>query len=655
MELILDIVELNQSRVIGDPGRIRQIASNLVGNAIKFTEHGEVVIKAGLKEHDDSHWRFELTISDTGIEIKPEDQDKLFSAFEKVDASTTRHYGGTGLGLAIVKRLCHLMGGDVSMTSGIGEGSQFTCHLLLGKSKRSQRIMPRVDIHGLEVLVVDDNKTNREVLEGQLLHWGAKVTLASSAKQALSICEEREKDPHQSFFKIALLDYQMPSMDGVALGKILSEDERYKSMKLIMMTSMSFQGDAAKMAKIGFSGYFPKPATTSDLFDAMNVIVEDGQALAEAEPLLTRHYLNSLNRDGDIHIGDNGKIDWPAGSSILIVEDNRTNQMVAQDILRLAGLESDVAANGQLALEELQNHADKSRYNLILMDCQMPVMDGYQTTENIRRGNGGDENQAIPIIAMTAGAMKGDKEKCIAAGMNDYLTKPVDSDALIKKIVNWVFHGGQETYDEDYSDEVSDISATDIHKNLDWNRAQALSRVKNQTVILFRLIESFIEDHVTRLEQIRNSIARRDFVTLKKLVHTEKGVAANLSASKLQNLCVTLEKAIESKDLDKINDLFEAIEEASVVLLKLFNEYLADNLNETRVVDIGDESLSELLEKMKRKLEDSMFIEVEELEKLKYFAESSEMDSRLHEVSDLIGQFEFQDAQQVIEDILEQL
>ncbi|TQV71025.1 response regulator [Aliikangiella marina] len=659
LELILDIVGLNQSRVIGDPGRIRQIASNLVGNAIKFTEQGEVLIKAGLTELDEDNWRLDLMVSDTGIGIKQADQDKLFNAFEQVDASTTRHYGGTGLGLAIVKRLCRLMGGDVSMSSTLGMGSEFSCHIQLGKSKRSERILPRVDIRDLEVLVVDDNKTNREVLQGQLLNWGANVTLASSAEEALTICEKRFQDEQQQNFKIALVDYQMPKMDGVALGKKLRDEKRYQSMKLVMMTSMSFQGDAARMAKIGFSGYFPKPATTSDLFDALNVIVEDGEALAEAEPLLTRHYLNSLAREETDHLSADGEIDWPPDTTILIVEDNRTNQMVAQDILKLSGLESDVAANGQLALEQLQSYSNPSGYTMVLMDCQMPVMDGYETTKNIRDGHAGENNRSIPIIAMTAGAMKGDKEKCIKAGMNDYLTKPVDADALINKIVSWVFHQGKAKEVPFFEkvkvdDRVKEGAEEEL--SVDWDQPSALKRVKQQTLILVRLVESFIEDHVTRLEQIRAAIAQRDFATLKKIVHTEKGVAANLSANKLHKLCVALENAVEAQNEAETNRLFELIEESSVVLLQLFNQFLADNLDASAEIQItADESLASLLESIKQKLDDSMFIELEELEKLKRFAQGSQGDNRLIELSDLISRFEFQEAKQAIEVIMKQV
>jgi signal transduction histidine kinase len=256
IELIIDAVNIKETLVNGDPGRLRQILTNIVSNAIKFTDEGEIVIQGSLIEHDNERWRFNCVIKDTGIGIPKDKQKLLFDEFTQVDASTTREYGGTGLGLAIVQKFCQLMEGDISVKSNIGKGSQFEINVLIKKSANSTQIMPQVDVSKLHIIIVDDNETNRKVLKGQLELWGVNATEAVDGHQFLEICEQRFSDTSTPFFDIALLDMQMPAMDGEQLGKILQKDERFKAMKLVMMTSMAARGDANHFAEIGFSAYF---------------------------------------------------------------------------------------------------------------------------------------------------------------------------------------------------------------------------------------------------------------------------------------------------------------------------------------------------------------------------------------------------------------
>jgi CheY-like chemotaxis protein len=417
LELILDLSRITQPMVKGDPGRVRQVITNLVGNAIKFTEQGEVVISAQLTELEENRLQLQCSISDTGIGIPTDKLDSLFNSFTQVDASTTRKYGGTGLGLAIVSQLCQLMNGQVSVTSEPGAGSCFSVTLELETSDKTNFSRPQVEIKDCPILIVDDNATNREVLRGQLEVWGAHVTEASDGHSCLSILEQHALTP----FKIAILDMQMPGMNGATLGRTIREDARWDHTKMIMMTSMSERGDAQYFADLGFAAYFPKPATTSDLFDALAIVLDDGEALQQAQPLLTRHHIHSIRE----HTA-------PLQGRILLAEDNTINQEVALGVLADMGLNADVAANGLEVLEALRLAPEPTLYDLILMDCQMPEMDGYAATEAIRRGDAGPHYSELTIIAMTANAMKGDKEKCIASGMNNYLTKPIDGYALEK-------------------------------------------------------------------------------------------------------------------------------------------------------------------------------------------------------------------------------
>ncbi|ESP90783.1 MULTISPECIES: PAS domain-containing hybrid sensor histidine kinase/response regulator [Pseudoalteromonas] len=427
IELVLDIVKVDSSVVKGDPSRLRQILSNLVGNAIKFTDEGEIIIRAELTEVQ-GNLRLDCSIIDSGIGIPLSKQHKLFETFSQVDSSTTRKYGGTGLGLSIVKKLCELMGGSIGVKSDEGHGSEFYFSIMLEAGEQNNRSMPKFDISKLELLIVDDNRTNRTVLRDQLEIWGAKVTEASSAIEALSQCEARLKDPNKTLFDIALLDMQMPVMDGAQLGEEMQSDPRLNSIKLIMMTSMGHQGDAAYFAKRGFSGYFPKPATTTDLYNALSVVGEDGEALANAKPIVTSHYLKSFRENEDTE-----NLVWDPQPRLLLAEDNHVNQIVTTSMLKKLGIEFvDVVTNGQEAINALRHCQHSNPYDLVLMDCQMPEMDGYEATGNIRKGQAGNGNQDITIIALTANAMSGDEKKCRDAGMDDYLTKPIQPTTLMQ-------------------------------------------------------------------------------------------------------------------------------------------------------------------------------------------------------------------------------
>ncbi|CAH9050035.1 Sensor histidine kinase RcsC [Pseudoalteromonas holothuriae] len=437
LELVLDMTKVDESEVRGDPSRLRQILTNLVSNAIKFTEHGEVVVTASLVKTDSDCLRFECQVRDTGIGISKSKQNKLFDSFSQVDASTTRKYGGTGLGLAIVKKLCELMGGSVSISSEIGKGSCFSFDVLMKHSIGSTQVLPSVEMSQLHILVVDDNHTNREVLIGQLQHWGAQVSQASSGQQALQTCE-RYLNEHGACFDIAFLDMQMPTMDGAMLGSAIRQNPKLNDMKLVMMTSMGSHGDEHYFAKLGFAAYFPKPATTFDLFAALSIVADNGEALAKAKPLVTSGYIQALKKNNAV---DPERVEWSESIRILLAEDNQVNQIVATSMLKKLGLNMvDVAADGQEVLSMLEQRQEDDRYHLLIMDCQMPELDGYEATRAIRNGEAGLYYKNVNIIAMTANAMVGDKNKCLEAGMDDYIAKPIGQEILLEKLMDWLPH-----------------------------------------------------------------------------------------------------------------------------------------------------------------------------------------------------------------------
>jgi signal transduction histidine kinase/CheY-like chemotaxis protein len=431
VEIILDLTGIQISSVKSDPGRIRQILTNILSNAIKFTDQGEIIISATLAPSKKANYFiFHCKIQDTGIGIPADKLSLLFRSFSQVDASTTREYGGTGLGLSITKKLCNLLGGDVKVSSEEAIGSCFEITCLVQKSEISMIEAHPVECSPLNILIVDDNKANREVLRAQLESWGVTVTEAQNGEEALRHCAKCFSTLNKPLFDLALLDMQMPVMNGELLARSIRANEKYNQMKIIIMTSMDEQGNANYYAKFGVNAYFPKPATTFDLQNVVAIAKSDSKVPIPANKTNDKKIVNKAD------IAEmKGK--WPAGTHVLLVEDNRVNQMVALSVLKNIGLEADLANNGIEAINRIKEATTSKPYTIVIMDCQMPQMDGYEATRKIRSGYVGPENISIPIIAMTANAMQGDKQKCIDAGMNDYLTKPIQPLVLLEKLKNW--------------------------------------------------------------------------------------------------------------------------------------------------------------------------------------------------------------------------
>ncbi|WDE00435.1 response regulator [Thalassomonas actiniarum] len=510
LEIILDVSNIKFSHVKGDPGRVRQVLTNLVSNAIKFTAKGEILICAEVFEQNEKQVNFSCSVTDTGIGIPEEKLTAIFDSFTQVDASTTREYGGTGLGLAISKQLCQLMQGDIKVSSNAGHGSCFSFDIILELSECSSVFIPKIDVKNVDLLIVDDNQTNRLVLKEQLELWGARVTEAEDGLAALALLQRQERPD----FKVAFLDMQMPYMDGAELGRRIRESSELDMLKLVMMTSMASRGDASYFAGIGFDGYFPKPATLSDLFDTLALVLNDEKPPPGERPLITHHYLQGLNYDQQkLQVSEHLKQEKADSESIkdcrvLLVEDNRVNQEVAGHILAEYGIHADIANDGLEALTSLKMAQQDTPYDLILMDCQMPEMDGYQATREIRRGAGGEMHTKIPIIAMTANAMKGDKEKCLEAGMSDYLAKPIQAEFLKKKLLAW--------YKSDIKEQAGKLSKPVVKEpvklNADlpcqeqvklslagsttiiWSKQDLLARINHNTGFEHKLLQLFLAE-----------------------------------------------------------------------------------------------------------------------------------------------------------------
>jgi CheY-like chemotaxis protein len=388
----------------GDPGRIRQVLTNLLGNAIKFTERGEVVVRVTVEATPSSeHVQLRFEVRDTGIGIAQANVARLFEAFTQADGSTTRKYGGTGLGLAISKRLVELMGGRIGVTSAPGEGSTFWFTARLRIQSHGVAESPsRTDLEGRYVLVVDDNETNRIILRHQLAAWGVRTRLVSCGSDALVALQEAAATGCR--FDVAIIDHQMPGMDGMALARAIRIRRDAAETRIIMMTSIGNPAPADQLAATGIDVCLTKPVKQARIRECLAQVLAAGSHAVSAAPVA------------------GGATPAPVTlGHVLVAEDNGVNQRVAQLHLRRLGYVVDVVGNGAEAVDAV----GKVPYDVVLMDCQMPEMDGYEATRTIR-----SQGRDIPIIAMTANALKGDRERCLEAGMDDYISKPVDMQQL---------------------------------------------------------------------------------------------------------------------------------------------------------------------------------------------------------------------------------
>jgi signal transduction histidine kinase/DNA-binding response OmpR family regulator/PAS domain-containing protein len=519
------------SLVRGDPGRLRQILINLGNNAIKFTARGEVAVECRLSSESDGQIKVLFEVRDTGIGIPQDRIGLLFSAFQQVDASTTRRFGGTGLGLAISKRLAERMGGEIGVTSVEGRGSTFWFTAVFGKQPRRERLGGNLpaDFRRVRILVVDDNATNRLILAEQLASWGVRHVEAESAVRAVDLLRaaRAEGDP----FRVAITDMQMPGTDGESLGRTIKADPGLCDTHLVMMSSYGQRGDARRLKDVGFSAYLVKPVKQAQLRDCLAVVLGGDDATAETPDvaLVTRHTLHEARRS---------KV------RILLAEDNLTNQQVALAVLSKLGYSADTAANGQEAIRALE----KVPYDIAFMDVQMPLMDGLEATRAIRSGKTGVLNPRIPIIAMTAHALKGDREICLEAGMDDYISKPIAPRALAEAIEKWV-------------DKAQERPATDLAPGGEvkppagppvFDRQALSARLMGDADLVREIAAGFLKDMPKKLQSLKSLVDRSDARAAGRQAHAIRGAAANVGGMALSAVAGRMEEAGQAGGLEEI-------------------------------------------------------------------------------------------------------
>jgi PAS domain S-box-containing protein len=533
----------------GDPGRLRQILTNLTGNAVKFTRQGEIAVRAGLVSETDADAVLRFSIKDTGIGIPAAKQALMFQKFTQADASTTRQYGGTGLGLAISKQLAERMGGEIGIISEEGRGSEFWFTVRLGKqAEQEHNAAPSADIRGVHILIVDDNASNREVLMTQLKAWGVRAEETPDGTAALQAlyraCDAG--DP----FRVAILDMQMLGMDGAALARAIKADETLKDTRLVLLSSLGQRGDARKMEEIGFAAYLTKPARQSELLGCLSAVLAGTAAAQSAQPIVTRHAIREMRR---------------GAVRILLAEDNITNQQVALGILNKLGLHADAVANGAEALKTLETLP----YDLVLMDVQMPEMDGLEATKQIRNPQSAVRNHRIPIIAMTAHAMQGDRERCLETGMNDYVTKPVDPHVLAEALEKWLPQDAAASKDQSPSKaqvhapgESDRRGSGKAERRAPAPAGEADAPVFDKTGMMARMmddedlartvIEAFLGDVPKQIEALRGYLEMGDATSAERQAHTIKGASANLGGEALRAAAFEMEKAAKAGNLEYV-------------------------------------------------------------------------------------------------------
>ena len=514
LELACHVDKDIPERLVGDPLRLRQIVVNLVGNAIKFTDKGEVVLSVTAESRASDAIEMHFTVRDTGIGVPPDKQAMIFEAFSQADDSTTRKYGGTGLGLAITSQLVHLMGGRIWMESEPNKGSKFHFTVRFGVEKSKKRALAREPVlHGLRVLIVDDNATNRRILEEVLTNWRMQPSAVDSAEAAIAALERAAASGTP--YAMMLLDGHMPGTDGFALAAEIQKQPRFAHMKLVMLTSAGLPEDVARCRELGMTAYLAKPIKQSELFDV--IVTAMGQAAIQA-PARKRRTRARANR---------------RSLSVLVAEDNAVNQMLATKVLEKLGHRVTVVDNGRKAVDAMRD----GNFDVVAMDVQMPELDGLEATRAIREWEAAGDRH-VPIIAMTAHAMKGDRERCLEAGMDEYVSKPIRSADLAAAIERVC--GTEEPR-----------AAIDRNALLDF--------MDGNRELLQQITSIFLEDSPKQMAAIEAAIHEGDAERIRFAAHSLKGSVGNFRAAQAFELAQGLEGAAKAGDLVTAKEMLPAL------------------------------------------------------------------------------------------------
>jgi two-component system sensor histidine kinase/response regulator len=645
LEILFSMAPEVPRLLVGDPLRLGQILINLANNAVKFTESGEVVVSIELVTQNTDRVSLKFSVSDTGVGLTQEEIDKLFRAFSQADTSTTRKYGGTGLGLTICKRLVEMMGGEIWVESKRGEGSTFIFTADFGKSEQKEKKVPgpSSDLRDMRVLVVDDNATSREILKDMLESFNFEVSLADTGEESLKELERASKDrPYQ----LVLMDWKMPGMNGVEASRRIKDHPGLdKIPTIIMVTAYGREEIMLRADTVGLEGFLLKPVSASVLFDT--IMQAFNREASEFVP---------LNMPVE---GGNEWLQNICGAWVLLVEDNEINQQVAREILEGVGLVVTVATNGDEAVRAVK----EKDFEAVLMDVQMPIMDGYQATREIRK----DERlKDLPIIAMTAHAMVGDREKCMEVGMNDYVSKPIEPKDLFSTLAKWIKPGQRvipdhlvtTTKEESPVDEgppLTDLPGFAVNSGL--------SKVLGNRNLYRKLLRKFHRNYADVANDIKTALDKVDPETATRLAHTVKGVAGNIGAQDLHLVAADLEAAIRQDQDQDIQGLLDGFSEAldlvlnSIADLELKSrDSAAKRLSAQATPEsIDPDRVLSLLNELREYLEEDDTRAGRNIEALRESLPTGVVDDGLADLEKQIGGYAFEEALETLAQISETL
>jgi CheY-like chemotaxis protein len=526
------------ANLVGDPLRLGQILINLVNNAIKFTDHGEVLVTVAIQEHFADSVKLKFSVRDSGIGMTPEQTARLFQAFSQADTSTTRKYGGTGLGLSICKRLVEMMDGAIWVESQAGLGSTFyfTARFAIGSGQKSKQFIP--DLAGIRALVVDDNSQAREILTDALRVFALRANSVASGQDAVrEIAAADSQDP----YRLVLMDWHMPGMDGLEASRIIKRSDRLKHVpKIVMVTAFGREDIRNQAEEIGVDSYLLKPVNSSLLYDTLVDLF--GMAATAQQPRGPK--ANAVSHDA-------------TGIRVLLVEDNEMNQQVATELLQSAGAIVTLASHGAEAVKILTEGEQAVSFDVVFMDLQMPEMDGITATKLLRSD---PRLKQIPIIAMTAHALVEERQRCIDAGMNDHVSKPIDPDALFSTLLRWAKPKPKPASEPLAASPSQSVSATAGEAALPQiagvNVADGLNRVAGNRNLYINLLSQFVSQQAGAATQIAAALDADDRKLGEHIAHTVRGVAGNLGISDVQSAAQKLEKAIRDSQ-DSIRTLLD--------------------------------------------------------------------------------------------------
>jgi len=621
LELIVDMNPDTPLNLKGDPLRLNQVLINLASNAIKFTSEGEVAISIDVDHYTEDGVVLTFSVRDTGIGMNPEQLSSLFQAFRQADGSTSRKYGGTGLGLTISKRLVEMMGGEFQVQSELGKGSifSFTAEFLMGTKGgyRYAHVLPD-ELKTMHILVVDDNATSRMILVRYLESFGFCVGEAASGAESLVELIEA-KDPYQLVF----MDWKMPHLDGIETTQLIGASKELKITPKVIMVSAYGREEAMEQAQnVGIEAYLVKPVNPSGL---LNTILE------------VFHYKEMYQPEKDpLNV-----VEHIRGVDVLLVEDNEINQQVAKELLASQDISVDIAENGQVALDLLE--ANPEKYSVVLMDIQMPVMDGYEATQKIRQQA---RFQALPVIAMTANVMVGDKERAEKVGMVDHISKPIDVKELFRVLGKWILNTSKTvTKKGTHSRMISTSSSALVPELPELDTSLGLKRVGGNETLYLKILTKFKESQSDVVERIQGALNRNQPLEATREIHTLKGLAGSIGALKLQKMASTVEQLIEGEE-----DATSSLEELSF-LLQLILEGLNEGLQQTQKVNkdhatavLSSEEITTLLSRLSHFLEEDDADAIEVLEALASAFPDGDMAKQIQRVMACVERYEFDEA-----------